>query len=72
MLCAYTRPMQISGERLQDHWSSGFTVWRKSNEMWVHHSNHIIKTRGNGLLNSLLKQQSVKLLIVSVLLKLQR
>ena len=24
MLCAYTRPMQISGERLQDHWSSGF------------------------------------------------
>ena len=23
MLCAYTRPMQISGERLQDHWSSG-------------------------------------------------
>ena len=49
-----------------------FTVWRKSNVMWVHHSNHIIKTRGNGLLNSLLKQQSVKLLIVSVLLKLHR
>ena len=24
MLCAYTRPMQISGERLQDHWSSGY------------------------------------------------
>ena len=26
MLCAYTRPMQISGERLQDHWSSGYSI----------------------------------------------
>ena len=29
MLCAYTRPMQISGERLQDHWSSGFICENK-------------------------------------------
>ena len=28
MLCAYTRPMQISGERLQDNWSSGFSYWQ--------------------------------------------
>ena len=25
MLCAYTNEAQISGERLQDHWSSGFS-----------------------------------------------
>ena len=26
MLCAYTTEAQISGERLQDHWSSGVYI----------------------------------------------